>query len=84
MRFAFLQRADSKAETHKMIGSFTVETHAFLTQMNLSLPNCWATLRDVVNTVANREEHTGEYLYLKEPTSVSYRLIKMTDEDEDS
>jgi hypothetical protein len=30
------------------------------------MSNCWATLRDVVATVFDREEQ-GEYLFIKEP-----------------
>lgn len=84
MRFGFVQRADSKAEAHKLIGTFTRDTQSFLTQMNINMANCWATLRDVVATVFERKEQQGEFLFIKEPQSVTYRLIKMTEEESDS
>lgn len=48
--------------------------------MNISMSNCWATLRDVVSTVFERKD-PGEFLFIKEPQSVTYRLIKMTEEE---
>jgi len=80
MRFGFVQRNDTKGETHRLIGTFTQDTQSFLTQMNINLSNCWATLRDVVATVFDRKD-PGEYLFIKEPQSVTYRLIKMTEEE---
>jgi len=56
MRFGFVQRLDSKGETHKLVGTFTQDTLSFLTQMNINLNNCWATLRDVIVTVFDRKE----------------------------
>ena len=56
MRFGFVQRADSKGESHKLIGTFTRDTASFLTTMNINMANCWATLRNVVATVFERKE----------------------------
>ena len=56
MKFGFIQRLDQKGESHKLIGTFTVETKAFLAQMNISLSNSWATLRDVISSVFERKE----------------------------
>jgi|688.fasta_scaffold790887_1 hypothetical protein len=52
--------------------------------MNIQLSNSWATLRDVISTVFERKEMQGEFLFIKEPQSVTYRLIKMTEEEDDS
>lgn len=30
------------------------------------MENCWATLKDVVDTVLQREEAVAEFLYLKD------------------
>lgn len=49
--------------------------------MNITLSNCWATLRDVLSSVFERKEQQGEFLFIKEPQSVTYRLIKMTEEE---
>ncbi len=84
MRFGFVQRADSKGDSHKLIGTFTRDTQSFLTQMNINMSNCWATLRNVIATVFERKEQQGEFLFIKEPQSVTYRLIKMTEEESDS
>jgi len=84
MRFGFVQRADSKGESHKLIGTFTRDTASFLTTMNINMANCWATLRNVVSTVFERKEQQGEFLFIKEPQSITYRLIKMTEEESDS
>jgi len=56
MRFGFVQRADSKGESHKLIGTFTRDTASFLTTMNINMANCWATLKNVVVTVFERKE----------------------------
>ena len=82
MRFGFVQRADTTGLTHKVVGSFTVETSAFCHQINLNMENCWAILKDVVETITDRAEHVGDYLYLKDPQAVNYRLIKMVVDEE--
>jgi len=46
------------------------------------MDNCWAILKDVVETIAERAEHAGDYLFLKDPSSVNYRLIKMVSDEE--
>lgn len=84
MKFGFIQRDGAKGDAHKVIGTFTVDTNAFLSQMNIQLSNSWATLRDVISTVFERKEMQGEFLFIKEPQSVTYRLIKMTEEEDDS
>jgi hypothetical protein len=38
----------------------------------------------VISTVFERKEMQGEFLFIKEPQSVTYRLIKMTEEEDDS
>jgi len=67
MRFGFVQRADSKGEVHKMVGSFSVETKSFAGQINLNMSNCWAVLKDVIGVVYDQEDKAGTYLYLKDP-----------------
>jgi hypothetical protein len=49
------------------VGSFTVDATAFCNQINLSMENCWAVLRDVAETIFERQEHVGDYLYMKDP-----------------
>ena len=66
MNFAFVQRADSQANTHKVVGSFTRETHHFANQLNLNIDNCWAVLKDVLDTLHLREEKNCDFLYLKD------------------
>lgn len=46
------------------------------------MDNCWAILKDVVETIAERAEHVGDYLFIKDPSSVNYRLIKMVNDEE--
>ena len=58
-----------------------MQTNAFAKQINLNVPNCWAVLKDVIETVQQQEEGQAEYLYLKEPSQVQYRLIKMVNEE---
>lgn len=84
MRFAFVQRADTSGANHKVVGSFTTDTYAFAKQLNLNIENCWAVLKDVVDTVIEREEPQGEFLYLKDLSmQPSYRLVKKIEEEED-
>jgi hypothetical protein len=47
------------------------------------MENCWAILKDVVETVYDGEDEAGEYLFMKEPNQVTYRLIKMIQEEGD-
>ncbi len=47
------------------------------------MENCWATLKDVVETVMDGEDDQGEFLYMKEPGQVTYRLIKMVQDEGD-
>lgn len=51
MRFGFIQRSDPQGTNHRVVGSFTTETHAFANQINLNVENCWAILKDVIETV---------------------------------
>lgn len=81
MKFAFVQRLEGSAVTHKVVGTINVQTNAFAKQINLNVQNCWAVLRDVISTVQQQEEGQAEYLYLKEPNQVQYRLIKMVNEE---
>ena len=81
MRFAFVQRLEGSVVNHKVVGGQTVQTSAFAKQINLNVPNCWAVLRDVIETVQQQEEAQAEYLYLKEPTQVQYTLRKMVNEE---
>lgn len=66
MRFAFVQRMDAQGNQHKVVGSYTTDTQAFAKQLGLVMENCWATLKDVVDTVLQREEPMAEFLYLKD------------------
>lgn len=51
MRFAFVQRSDPQGQQHKVCGSFTTDTNAFANQLNLNIDNCWAILKDVLDTL---------------------------------
>jgi hypothetical protein len=66
MRFGFIQRSDPQGINHRVVGSFTTETHAFANQINLNVENCWAILKDVIETVNQRDEPVGNFLYLKD------------------
>ena len=81
MKFAFVQRDGSSTENHKVVATQTIMTKAFATQINLNVPNCWAVLRDVIETVAQQPEAHAEYIYLKEPLQVQYTLRKMVNEE---
>ena len=84
MRFAFVQRADASANNHKVVGSFTSDTLALKKQLQLNMENCWAVLKDVLETLMEREEENGEFLYIKDLNQVpTYRLVKVVEEDED-
>jgi len=83
MGFGFMSRADPQGKAHDLIGSFTVNTEQFTSQINLNIDNCWATLKDVVETLVKCSEDEGTFLYMKDPGPLTYRLIKMnTDEEE--
>ena len=87
MKFAFIQRDGSSTQNHKVVGFQAIATKAFATQINLNVPNCWAVLKDVIETVQQQEESHAEYLYLKEPLQVQYtlrRLVNDDNEDEES
>ena len=81
MRFNFIQRQDGSTTTHKVVGTSSVATFAFAKQINLNVPNCWAVLKDVLETVQSQEDQVGEYLYVKEPNQINYRMMKMTEDD---
>jgi len=81
MRFTFVQRHDGSVTTHKVVGTSSVATTAFAKQINLNVPNCWAILKDVIETVVSTEDNTGEYLYVKDQGQINYRLMKMIEEE---
>ena len=85
MRFGFVQRTDPNSSlNHRVVGSFTTETHAFANQINLNVENCWAILKDVIESVSQRNEPVGNFLYLKDISQQpSYRLIRMVEEEEE-
>ena len=84
MRFVFTQRGDTQGNTHKVVGSYTTETHAFAKQLGLSIENCWATIKDVVDIVLERQEEAGEFLYLTDTNQQpTYRLYKIVEEEGD-
>jgi translation initiation factor 3 subunit D len=90
MRFAFVMRNDSNPKSHKMVGYASVVPTAFANQINLQVSNCWAVLRDVLQTVRSQPQVAGDYLYMKEIYQPNYRLIHMVkdvsekDSDDDS
>lgn len=45
------------------------------------MDNCWAVLKDVVETVLECEDEVAEFCYMKEPGQMTYRLIRMVRED---
>lgn len=47
----------------------------------MNIPNCWAVLKDVIETVQMQEDQQAEYLYMKEPSQIQYRLIKMVNDE---
>lgn len=50
------------------MGSFTVDTKQFTSQINLNIENCWATLREVCTTAMEFEkDESSTFLYMKEP-----------------
>lgn len=78
MKFAFVQRADSKAEQHKVAGTYQIETHDFANQINLNMPKCWAVLRSVIESVMRQQEQKSDYLFIKDYHQQNYKLYKMT------
>lgn len=89
MRFAFVQRQSfTSAKTHKLVGFASVAPVAFAYQLNLNITNCWAILKDLVQTVLAQEQTVAEYLYMKDPVQSTYRLIHMVksenDDDDDA
>jgi translation initiation factor 3 subunit D len=67
MRFAFCQRTDPKSsEHHRVVGTFTTDTVAFAKQLNLNIDNCWAIMKDVLETLQDRDEEAAEYLFVKD------------------
>jgi len=66
MKFAFVQRADSKGEQHKVAGTYQIETQDFANQINLNMPKCWAVLRSVIESVQRQEEKNSDYLFIKD------------------
>lgn len=52
IKLAFVQRADDRSnESHKVVGTHSVDTASFCQQINLQMKNCWAIVEDVVSTV---------------------------------
>ena len=74
MKFAFVQRYEPKsAARHKLIGTVNVNTSIFARQINLNVDNCWAVLKDVIQTIMEQEK--GQYIYYKDPTNTTYKLM---------
>ena len=56
MRFAFVQRVDNNSsKAHKVVGFINVNPDGFANQINLNVQNCWAVLKDVVQTCLQQE-----------------------------
>ena len=52
MRFAFVQRTNlASNKAHNVVGFVSVKPDAFANQLNISIQNCWAVLKDLVSTV---------------------------------
>ena len=85
MRFAFVQRTNfTSNKAHNVVGFVHVKPDAFASQINLNVQNCWAVLKDVVQTVLQQEHSSAEYLYMKDPVQPNYKLIHMVkSENED-
>lgn len=67
------------------MGSFTVDTKQFTSQINLNIENCWATLREVCTTAMEFEkDESSTFLYMKEPGQLTYRLILMGEDDDNN
>lgn len=51
------------------------------------MSNCWAILRDVIDSVyidgQKTGEKSGDYIYMKDPTKALMRLFRMIQEDDE-
>lgn len=77
MRFAFVMRVDGSPKQHRMVAHTSTTPLAFANQINLQVNNCWAILRDVLQTVLDQTPAKGDFLYMKEINQPNYRLIHM-------
>lgn len=84
IKFAFFTRKSNKDNTrHVLLGTYGIETRSFSNQINLNMPNCWAILRDVIDSIYRYNEQTGEYIFMKDPNKALMRLFKVTAEDDE-
>jgi len=85
MRFGFLQRVNDNVNTeHKIVGTQTVSTRAFATQLNLNMRNCWAIASDLFETLYSLQEPQGTFLFIREVSSSTYKLIKKSEDEDES
>lgn len=84
IKFAFVTRKNVKDNAkHIVLGTYGIETKSFCNQINLSLSQCWGILRDLVDSVYNYNEPTGDYIFMKDPNKALMRLFKVTVEEEE-
>ena len=67
----------TSSKAHKVVGFAHVNPTLFAKQINLNIQNCWAVLKDLVQTVLLQEQPSAEYLYMKDPSQYTYRLFHM-------
>lgn len=84
MRFGFVQRINDKNNTeHKIVGTQTVSTTAFARQLNLNLRTCWGLATELFDTLYAIADTQGTFLFIREVSSSTYKLIKKSEDDED-
>ena len=88
IKFAFFSRKNTKSNTaHSLIGTYGLATNAFANQINLNMSNCWAILRDLVDSIyidaKKTGEQSGEYIYMKDPNKALMRLFRVIQEEEE-
>lgn len=84
MRFAFVSRVNESNQSHKVVGHASVNPEQFAQTINLNISNCWAILKDLINTVKEQERDAAQYLYIKDVVQTNYRLIHMVEIEQES
>merc|ERR1712107_673323 len=78
LKFGYITRFNMKdSSRHVILGTQQFKPSEFAAQINLSLDNCWGTVRCIIDQVMAQKD--GKYLIVKDPNKHVIRLYDIPD-----
>lgn len=66
-----------------ILGTYGISTKSFANQVNLSMPNCWAILKNTIDRIYYDQKPTGDYVFMKDPAKAMMKLYLRTSDELD-